>query len=60
MAPKVGENDVALKVGEKAASHLTPLHAPAHIHHPDLHFTRTNFDIPLEFIIFEGTFANIT
>ena len=26
-APKVGEKDVALKVGEKVASHLTPLHA---------------------------------
>ena len=25
MAPKVGEKGVALKVGEKAASHLTPL-----------------------------------
>ena len=25
MAPKVGERGVALKVGEKAASHLTPL-----------------------------------
>ena len=30
MAPKVGEKDVALKAGEKAASHLTPLHGPAH------------------------------
>ena len=28
VAPKVGEKDVALKVGEKAASHLKPLHAP--------------------------------
>ena len=27
VAPKVGEKVVALKVGEKAASHLTPLHA---------------------------------
>ena len=27
MAPKVGEKGVALKVGKKAASHLTPLHA---------------------------------
>ena len=25
---KVDEKGVALKVGEKAASHLTPLHAP--------------------------------
>ena len=30
MAPKVGEKGVALKVGEKAASHLTPLHAPSY------------------------------
>ena len=28
MAPKVGEKGVALKVGEKAASNLSPLHAP--------------------------------
>ena len=27
VAPKVGEKDVALKVGEKVGSHLTPLHA---------------------------------
>ena len=27
---KVGEKSVALKVGEKAVSHLTPLYAPAH------------------------------
>ena len=26
MAPKVGEKEVVLKVGEKAASHLTPLY----------------------------------
>ena len=26
--PKVVEKDVALKVGEKAASQVTPLHAP--------------------------------
>ena len=32
MVPKVGEKGVALKVGEKAASHLTPLHAPGSIH----------------------------
>ena len=29
MAPKVGEKGVASRVGEKAATHLTPLHAPA-------------------------------
>ena len=29
MASKVGEKGVALKVDEKSASHLTPLHAPA-------------------------------
>ena len=28
VAPIVGEKGVPLKVGEKAASHLTPLHAP--------------------------------
>ena len=28
VAPKVGEKDVALKVGEKAASHLTPFARP--------------------------------
>ena len=28
VAPKVVEQGVALKVGEKVASHLTPLHAP--------------------------------
>ena len=28
VAPKLYEKGVALKVGEKAASHLTPLHAP--------------------------------
>ena len=28
VASKVGEKGVALKVGMKAASHLTPLHAP--------------------------------
>ena len=28
VAPPVGEKGVALKVGETAASHLTPLHAP--------------------------------
>ena len=28
MAPKVTEKGTALKVGKKAASHLTPLHAP--------------------------------
>ena len=27
VAPKLGEKGVALKVGEKAASHFTPLHA---------------------------------
>ena len=27
-APKVGEEGVALKVGEKTATHLTPLHDP--------------------------------
>ena len=26
---KVDEKDVVLKVGERAASHLTPMHAPA-------------------------------
>ena len=29
VAPKVGEKGVALKVGENAAWHFTPLHAPA-------------------------------
>ena len=28
---KVGEKGVALKVGVKAASHLTPLHAPGQV-----------------------------
>ena len=28
VAPKVGGKDFALKVGEKAASHLTPLYTP--------------------------------
>ena len=28
VAPKVGDKAVALKVDEKTASHLTPLHAP--------------------------------
>ena len=28
LASKVGEKGVVLKVGEKAASYLTPLHAP--------------------------------
>ena len=28
VTPKVGEEGVALKVGEKATSHLTPLYAP--------------------------------
>ena len=28
VAPTLGEKDVALKVGETAASHRTPLHTP--------------------------------
>ena len=35
VAPKVGdEKGVALKVGEKAAPHLTPLHAPVYNESP--------------------------
>ena len=32
VAPKVGEKGLALKVGEKAASHLSPLCTPLNIY----------------------------